>query len=82
MGTLLELIQIAASHSDINSDRFNEALADIQNMMGQEDGDFAGVWFSEFKDNHWAGLETDERVELLILYVGDELRYLATLVEF
>lgn len=75
----MNLIKEASRANDLDSDAFNEALAAVQGMIGQEDGGFAGVWFSEYsaseKDNQWAQFGEEERSSLIIQYIKDELQH-------
>jgi hypothetical protein len=79
MKTIVNLIKEASQANDLDSDAFNDALAAIQGMIGQADGGFAGVWFSEYslseKENPWAQLGKDERASLIIRYIKDELQH-------
>lgn len=75
--TLVELVNLAANEDDIDSDEFNEVLAKIQHVIGQDDGGFAGVWFSGLTDNRYdsqwtVGDEIDKK-RLIADYIRDEL---------
>ena len=59
---------------DRDSDVFNFCIKQIQNALGQDSGDNAGVYFSndEFFDN-WEDADNDERKSYLMSYVQYEL---------
>lgn len=52
---------------------FNESVATIQDVLGQEHGDFAGVYFSgtDYEDM-WATYSATERKEVLERYAKAE----------
>lgn len=78
--TLIDYLDSIIMHcayiEQIDSKKFNDSLSIIQQTIGQNYGDFASEYFSDYTDNQWAILNNKERKEILINYVKSELRHL------
>jgi hypothetical protein len=81
--SLITSIDQAAKADDLDSEKFNDALADIQERIGQDDGGFAGAWFSEYKPSEnndpWKALNHWQREEVITEYIKAELKQLSFL---
>ena len=69
-------IDCIVKEDSVDSDGFNSALAEIQDELGQNTGDFAGIWFSG-KDDLWAKSSIEERRVIILQYIEDEKKHLA-----
>ncbi|MET2951278.1 hypothetical protein ABXV18_24660 [Vibrio owensii] len=77
MANLFELVEQAAkAKGGLHSNEVNKAIANIQNALGQEDGGFAGIYFSSFESN-WHHISVVEKIKILSEYVAAEIRWLA-----
>ena len=61
-------------HSDLDSDGFNEHLADIQDAIGVDDGGYASMWFSE-KAEVWAKSNLKLRIKMICEYISNEILF-------
>ena len=61
---------------DPGSDVFNDAVATIQNVLGQGDGGPASMFFDDAWLEEWRGAHDEYRKELILKYVRFELSYL------
>ena len=73
-----EALDTLPDNIDKDSDLFNGVIAEFQDVLGQNDGGAAGVFFSSdawFSD--WKTGTREDRYELLKDYVTYELSYLS-----
>lgn len=80
---LFEAIHNAAiiDTTDFHDDQITTAIADIQDILGQEDGGVAGVHFCGLEEE-WSAMSYEQRIDALKKYVNAELSYFEGHFEF
>ncbi|MDK9739304.1 hypothetical protein KI655_18575 [Vibrio sp. D404a] len=77
MANLFKLVEEAAKvKGELKSNEVNKAIANIQDALGQDDGGFAGIYFSDYEAN-WHHISVVEKIKILSEYVAAEIRWLA-----
>lgn len=66
-----DLIEAVTRASDLESDEFNNALADLQNEIGVSDGGWASLFFSGMEEE-WTDATLEERASLVRQYISEE----------
>lgn len=69
---LAQLAREAIEHDNIVDGEFDETIAKIQNLIGAESGDVAGLFFAG-KDKEWSRMPLEDRLELLQIYIESEI---------
>lgn len=68
MKNLATLIQDAVAHKNIVDGKFDETLAQIQNLLGIPTGDVAGVFFAG-KEKEWVEMTHQDKLKLIQEYI-------------
>lgn len=76
MTDLVSKIISLAYNFDLESDRFQMELSELQEAIGQNDGGLAGVIFTEVDDT-WRSMLVNDRIQFLTQYVQKELMQLS-----
>lgn len=75
MKNLTALTKETVAHNNIVDGKFDDTLAQIQNLLGTSVGDVAGVFFAG-KERKWVGMSKEDRVNLMQQYISTEMSYL------
>lgn len=67
--------------NDSQDGQMSTAIAEIQDILGQDDGGIAGVHFSGVEDE-WVKMTYEERIEVLKNYISSELSFFDGHIEF
>ena len=74
---LIALIsQAAKAKGALEDGEATTALAELQDFLGVETGDVAGMFFSCEKSEDWENLDFETKISMLSNYVATEIRYL------
>lgn len=74
---LIELItQAAKAKGALEDGEATKALAELQDFLGVETGDVAGMFFSCLNSEDWENLDFETKISMLSNYVATEIRYL------
>lgn len=72
---LKQAVLAAANFNNLDSDGFNENLAIIQAILGEDDGGYAAVYF-DLHWNTWVTLSVEARVKIIHSYIEYQLNML------
>ena len=75
MKSLSILTKEAVAHKNIVDGNFDGTLAQIQNLLGTNDGGVAGLFFAG-KEKEWVEMTKEERINLMQQYISTEMSYL------
>jgi len=75
MKNLATLTKEAVAHKNIVDGNFDGTLAQIQNLLGTNDGGVAGLFFAG-KENDWVDMTEKERANIMREYISTEISYL------
>lgn len=75
MTNLVNLTKEAVTHNNIVDGNFDDTLAKIQDMLGTDDGGFAGIFFAG-KESDWVDMTKKERANIMREYISTEISYL------
>lgn len=68
------ICQLDCGEQASNSE-FNELLREIQDILGQDDGGPAGMFFDDAIVSVWESASPSERMEIMRKYISIELQY-------
>ena len=75
------ILNAVRCNESIESNEFNQAIADIQDWLGQNDGSFASLYFADYQQGGWEGLSPNERLVVISGYIRNEINELAICVQ-
>ncbi|MCZ4310219.1 hypothetical protein AB6D66_01405 [Vibrio pomeroyi] len=70
------ITQAAKAKGALEDGEATTALAELQDFLGVETGDVAGMFFSCEKSEDWKNLDFETKISMLSNYVATEIRYL------
>jgi hypothetical protein len=69
---LAQLSKEAIEHNNIVDGKFDGTIAKIQNLIGAESGDVAGIFFAG-KEVEWTKMPLEDRLDLVQNYIESEI---------
>lgn len=73
---VMELIQ---QKSGVDSNEFNEKLAEIQSLLGVQTGGLAGYTFADYDNGRWERLSSISRLQVMREYIHGEISELLSI---